>query len=91
MRTIALLLALILAASTVSCAYRARTLTTAELTMAYDPGLRVYIVESAPGVYFHSGVYYRQSGSHWERSPKAQGPWRPCKKHHLPPGLRKKL
>ena len=61
--------------------------------MVYYPASHVYVMESYPGVYYHEGYrdsYYRIQESGWEQARTPIGPWRPVKKHRLPPGLRKK-
>ena len=60
--------------------------------MVYYPAAHVYVMESYPGVYYHEGYrdsYYRIQEKGWEEARAPIGPWRPVKKHRLPPGLRK--
>ena len=67
--------------------------TTTEHNMVYYPAAHVYVMDSYPGVYYHEGYrdsYYRMQESGWEQARTPIGPWRPVKKHRLPPGLRKK-
>jgi hypothetical protein len=61
--------------------------------MVYYPAAHVYVMHSYPSVYYHEGYrgsYYRVHEDGWQRAPSPVGPWRPIKKHRLPPGLRKK-
>lgn len=92
-RRMMLALAVALGIHVAACAggYHTRTVATADLAFVYDPGLRVYVVETMPGIYYYSGVYYRVSSGSWQRSSTPNGNWKPCPKHKLPPGLRKKM
>jgi len=70
-------------------AYHGRTITRGELSLVYDPGVRVYVVESRPDVYYSSGFYFTFTSGTWMRSRAVRGPWEPCSEGHIPPGLRK--
>jgi hypothetical protein len=71
-------------------AYGGRTITRGEVTLVYDPGVRVYAVESHPDLYYSSGFYFRYSSGVWMRSREYDGPWERCSERRVPPGLRRK-
>ena len=86
-----LIVALGMAAGACAGGYSGRRITRAEVTMVYDPGYRVYVVESYPDVYYSGGFYFRLSSGTWVRSRRVDGPWESFRSRHLPPGLRKKF
>ena len=93
MRTTLLALIAAVALGAMGCAGSTggRTLVRSGVPMVYDPVVRAYVVESHPNVYYAGGHYFRVSNQGWERSRGIDGPWAPCSKHRLPPGLRKKF
>jgi hypothetical protein len=70
-------------------AYGGRTVTRGELTLVYDPGVHVYVVESHPDLYYSGGFYFRFSSGTWLRSRAYDGPWEHCSERRVPPGLRR--
>ncbi|MBD1554207.1 hypothetical protein [Pseudomonas typographi] len=52
----------------------------------WDPGLAVYVLETADGVYYRQRTYYRFSGG-WAWATSPDGPWQPTDSSGVPPGL----
>ena len=58
------------------------------LSVVYDSGPEVYVVQEYPGVYWLNNHYYREHGGYWESSRRHLGPWQRHRAENLPFGHR---
>ena len=56
--------------------------------LRFDAGIGAYVVADLPGVYWHSGWFYRLIRDRWLRSLDGDGPWNDARWGDVPVGLR---
>jgi hypothetical protein len=60
------------------------------LEVVFDSDQGVHIAIGLPGVYFHSGRYYRHTGAGWQVSASGREGWSVAVVHSIPDLIRKK-
>jgi hypothetical protein len=60
------------------------------LEVVFDSNQGVHIAIGLPGVYFHSGHYYRHNDAGWQVSASGKGGWSVAVVHSVPDLIRKK-